>query len=66
VFSLSKKNGERSEHDLPLKKNGERSANSILRKVTKGYRLSFFGIFFFSFRRIKEKIKEKIEKDNKE
>jgi hypothetical protein len=35
-------------------------------KVTKEDKLSFFGIFFFSFRRIKEKIKEKIEKDYKE
>jgi hypothetical protein len=70
VFPAKKKR-ERSANPIsdPEKK-CERSANSVnsvLQKhVSRVTKISFFGIFFFSFRRIKEKIKEKIEKDNKE
>jgi len=56
-----------SESDLRPRKKRERSANSILQGYFNGGQNFFFLVFFFfSFRRIKEKIKEKIEKDNKE
>ncbi len=63
----AKKNMSDSESDLRTRKNvsGQRTLCS-LKHFKQGTKFLFFGIFFLFFPEIREKIKERIGKDNKE
>ena len=69
VFPAKKKVSD-SEPDLRTRKKTWAISEFDLKQTTKRYKrwqkFLFFGIFFLFFPEIKEKIKEKIEKDNKE
>jgi hypothetical protein len=66
VFPAKKNVSDQRTRSLAQKKR-ERLANFIFQKhVKRMTKFLFFGIFFLFFPEIREKIKEKIRKDNKE
>jgi hypothetical protein len=67
VFPAEKKHEPSANPISDSEKKRERSANSMFQKHFKRMtKFLFFGIFFLFFPEIREKIKERIGKDNKE